>query len=173
MAAASRDSGFAHGLSAAVKDWMNRQDECTIAGISTPALSQASQSSHGGIVNLTRGTEHQGDARIRRVHEQRSFFFSLLWPRVCVICGFRLSHKLQFWQGRRPQLEAWQASSPRFVRRWRRDQFVQLRDDREAGPTMCLDKREDIVLSALSGVEHDERNEPLVVYDLIGTSLFT
>ena len=45
---------------------MDRQNECTIGGISTPALSQAGQSSHGSVVTPTRGTEHQGNARIRR-----------------------------------------------------------------------------------------------------------
>ena len=61
--------GLHAAFSAAVKAWMDRQDECTIGGISTSALSQAGQSSRsllpGEVVTPTRSTERQGDARVR------------------------------------------------------------------------------------------------------------
>ena len=84
----------------------------------------------------TRGTEHQA-TRGSGVQEQRSILLSLPCPCVCRLRFPFLSHKLQFWQGRRPQLETWRASSPSFVRSWRRDQFFQLWDDRETGPSAC------------------------------------
>ena len=81
-------AGLHAAFSAAVKAWVDRQDECTIGGISTPALSQAGQSSHGSVVTPTRGTEHQGNAR-RRPGAEVNLPFPL--PAPCVSSGVPVS----------------------------------------------------------------------------------
>ena len=134
-----RDSGFARGLSAAVKAWMNRQDECTIGGISTPP---AGQSSHGDVVTLARGTRAPGGRADQASRSRDQSSFPSLGT-VCVVCFSRFCPtSSSSGRGGDQKLETWRASSPSFVRSLRRDQFFQLRDDREAGPTMCVDRRE-------------------------------
>ena len=101
--------------------------------MSTPALSQAGQSSHDGVVT-PHGVPSTGGTRGSGVQEQRSIFLSLSWLRVCRLRFPFSDPQAPVLAGEATTVGDTASVIAELLAELRRDQFFQLRDEREAGP---------------------------------------